>query len=302
MVKSLTPNPYLDLMVSDYLYHLALGNATHNLPEMFGDVKFVCVGGTTKRMLSFAHQVLQHLEIKVPTGFCLHNITQDADRYAMYKVGPVLSVAHGMGISSISILLHELIKLIKYAKCKDTTFMRIGTSGGLGLTPGTVVVSDGAVDGSMRAFYEMNILGEIVQCPASFDDRLVQSLVDIGNSKYDHFKTVRGITMCTSDFYEGQGRIDGAFCSYTEEDKLQYLRKINRHGVVNIEMECLPFAAMCQSAGIKGAVVCVTLLDRLNGDQIFLSPDVYKSFQERPQLVAAQFIKRTVDGQHNGLH
>ena len=302
MVKSLTPNPYLELMVSDYLYHLALGTATHNLSEMFGDVRFVCVGGTAKRMLSFAHQVLQHLEIKMPTGFCLDNITQDADRYAMYKVGPVLSVAHGMGISSISILLHELIKLVRYAKCEDTIFMRIGTSGGLGLTPGTVVVSEAAVDGSMRPFYEMNILGEVIQCPASFDDQLVQSLVDIGNNEYDYFKTVRGTTMCTSDFYEGQGRIDGAFCSYTEEDKLDYLRKINQHGVVNIEMECLPFGAMCQSAGIKGAVVCVTLLDRLNGDQIFLSPEVYKCFQQRLQLVAAEFTKRTLDRSLDGLH
>lgn len=281
-------------MVSDNLYHLALGTATHNLPEMFGDVRFVCVGGTTKRMLSFAHQVLQHLDIKMPTGFCLDNITQDADRYAMFKVGPVLSVAHGMGISSISILLNELIKLIRYAQCEETTFLRIGTSGGLGLTPGTVVVSDAAVDGSLRTFYEMNILGKKIQCPASFDDELVQNLVEIGNSEYPEFKTVKGATMCTSDFYEGQGRVDGAFCSYTEQDKLDYLRKLNQHGVVNIEMECLPFGAMCQSAGIKGAVVCVTLLDRLKGDQIVLSPEDYKSFQVRPQLVAAEFIRQTL--------
>ena len=32
----------------------------------------------------------------------------------------------------MSILLHELIKLIHYAECKDVTFFRIGTCGGLG--------------------------------------------------------------------------------------------------------------------------------------------------------------------------
>jgi len=33
----------------------------------------------------------------------------------MFKVGPVLSVSHGMGVGSISILLHEIIKLLWHA-------------------------------------------------------------------------------------------------------------------------------------------------------------------------------------------
>ncbi len=32
-------NPHLQEMEEDYLYHLGLGTKTHNLPEMFGDVK-----------------------------------------------------------------------------------------------------------------------------------------------------------------------------------------------------------------------------------------------------------------------
>lgn len=34
-------NPYLDMMEEDILYHFSLGTKTHNLPEMFGDIK-VC--------------------------------------------------------------------------------------------------------------------------------------------------------------------------------------------------------------------------------------------------------------------
>lgn len=37
-----------------------------------------------------------------------------------------------MGVPSISIMLHELIKLLHHAKCRDVTIIRIGTSGGLG--------------------------------------------------------------------------------------------------------------------------------------------------------------------------
>ncbi len=62
IVKSLTPNPYLELMVSDHLYHLALSTSTHNLQEMFGDVQFVCVGGTSKRMLC---QKMIHVERRI---------------------------------------------------------------------------------------------------------------------------------------------------------------------------------------------------------------------------------------------
>lgn len=50
----------------------------------------------------------------------------------------------------------------------------------------------------------------------------------------------------------GQGRLDGAFCSYTERDKLDYLRKARDAGVRNIEMESSVFAAMCKMSGLKG--------------------------------------------------
>ena len=45
-------------------------------------------------------------------------------RYAMYKVGPVLSISHGMGIPSAGILLHEVIKLMYHAGVKDPVFIR----------------------------------------------------------------------------------------------------------------------------------------------------------------------------------
>ena len=38
-----------------------------------------------------------------------------------------------MGTPSLSILLHELIKLVFYSKCQNVVFLRIGTSGGIGI-------------------------------------------------------------------------------------------------------------------------------------------------------------------------
>ena len=37
-----------------------------------------------------------------------------------------------------------------------------------------------------------------------------------------------------------------------------------------MEMESLAFAALTHHAGIRAAVICVTLLNRLNGDQVHI--------------------------------
>lgn len=49
---------------------------------------------------------------------------------------------------------------------------------------------------------------------------------------------------------------------------MEYLQKLHDFGVVNIEMECTIFAALTHHAGIRSAIVCVALLNRLNGDQV----------------------------------
>lgn len=67
----------------------------------------------------------------------------------------MLCVSHGVGSSTMSVVLHELIKLVRYAKCVDPLFIRIGTSGGLGVKPGTVVVSRKGYNGLLCSEYEI---------------------------------------------------------------------------------------------------------------------------------------------------
>lgn len=62
--------------------------------------------------------------------------------------------------------------------------------------------------------------------------------------------------------------MDGAFCDYTEKEKMSYIHHLERSGVTNIEMESLAFAALTHHAGIRAAVICVSLLDRIRGDQV----------------------------------
>jgi len=46
-----------------------------------------------------------------------------------------------MGGPSITSLLHEIGKLLKYSK-SSATWIRLGTCGGIGLEPGTIVITD----------------------------------------------------------------------------------------------------------------------------------------------------------------
>ncbi|XP_071373567.1 uridine phosphorylase 1 [Centroberyx affinis] len=283
-------NPHLDEMKDDILYHFNLGTATHNLPAMFGNVKFVCVGGSPWRMKSFIEYIAAELGLEDPKSE-YPNICAGTDRYAMYKVGPVLSVSHGMGIPSISIMLHELIKLLHHAHCTDVTIFRIGTSGGIGLEPGTVVITKQSVDAAFLPKFEQVILGQTVVRSTDLDQGLTEELLQC-SKELNQFETVIANTMCTMDFYEGQARLDGAFCSYSEKDKQDYLAKAYEAGVRNIEMESSVFAAMCKLSGLRSAVVCVTLLDRLKGDQLISSHEVLRSYQQRPQILVGDFIKK----------
>ena len=227
-------NPNLANMEGDNLYHLALDTSNYDLPEMFGDVRFVCIGGTSSRMENFARYIMKELDYKLPTGATLQDLSTAGHRFCMYKVGPVLSVSHGMGVPSLSIMLHEVIKLLSYAGARDPVIIRIGTSGGIGIAPGTVVVSNGALNGLLRPEHNnvsaecrqthsvlladsdremliQIILGKVVARPATMDQSLASALLEMG--KHHDFTTVTGKTMCTDDFYEGQGRLDGAICN-----------------------------------------------------------------------------------------
>lgn len=150
---------------------------------------------------------------------------------------------HGMGVPSISIMLHELIKLLHHAQCRDVILFRLGTSGGigrnsftllyfgvccshgfcqylwgrsvtytkylklstqssLGLAPGTVVITDKAVDYSFRPQFEQVVLGKVITRSTELDEGVASELLQC-SSELQNFPTVIGNTMCTHDFYEG---------------------------------------------------------------------------------------------------
>lgn len=286
-VKNL--NPHLDQIECDNLYHINLKN--NNLIEQFGDVKFVCMGGTSSRMEKFAHYMKDVINDENHTNLKIVDLTGTGDRYSVYKVGPILFVNHGIGCPSLSVVLNEIIKLIHYAGCKDVTFFRVGTCGGLGVEPGTLVITEEAVDGLFRPEYRQLILGREVVRSTQCDKNIINDLIELAKKKHMNCNIVTGKTLCANDFYEDQGRIDGVFCDFTNDDKLNFLKRCKENGINNMEMESLCFSAILSHAKIPFAIVCAALLNRLNGDQLTCSREECLDYQQRPFELVGLYMR-----------
>eukprot|EP00128_Syssomonas_multiformis_P000260 Colp12_sorted_trinity150504_noHs@32136 len=279
-------NNNLKYLEKDVLYHFGFDNGG-GFPNLFSDVKFVCMGGSPDRMLKYAKILLEELNIKLPVGTALTNLSK-TDRYAFYKVGPVLSVSHGMGLPSLAIMLHEITKLLYYAKATDVTYIRIGSSGGLGVNPGSLVITTEAVNAQFQPIHEVDVLGKRIERPSKLPLDLANEIYKLGE---DLGYVVMGKTMCCNDFYEAQARLDGAICEYTPADKMEFLKRAHEAGVRNIEMETTGFAGFCSMLNIPAAVLCATYLNRLHGDQIASTPEVLADYSDRPQRLVIKFIK-----------
>ncbi|KAF1334486.1 Uridine phosphorylase, partial [Globisporangium splendens] len=285
-------NSHIREMDSDVLYHIGLtcsSDEKQKIVDLFGDVRFFITGGSAERMTHFAQSVASELKIATPFGYALTPIGSTS-RYTVYKVGPVLIANHGMGMPSVSILLHEVTKLLEYAGANDTIYIRMGTSGGIGVDPGTVVITSEGVNNKMESVDDVAILGDIVQRPSICTSDVIADITAAATEVGLPFAV--GKTLTCDDFYEGQGRLDGAICEYSLEDKMQFLQKCADSGVKNIEMEARGFAAFCYKLHIPVAVVCVTLLNRLLGDQVLSSHATLQGYEERPAAVLLHYIKK----------
>lgn len=278
-------NPYLAGMEIDYLYHLGL-TSKDELKVMFSDVKHVAMHGSGDRAHAFALKLNEELgagldpeQIK-PIG--------KTERFVLFKIGNVLSISHGMGQPSHSILLHEITKLLHYAEAKDFQYYRLGTSGGIGVEPGTVVVSRRGLNSTGEAKYTLHVAGEPIDFSTEFDSNLASEILACRGDIF----AVLGDTVATDDFYIEQARLDGAFCFITPEIKDAYIRRLHSQGVRNMEMEAAGFAAFSNIIGIPAADVCVALLNRLNGDQVTSTPEQLAAYGDTPQRMLLRYIKK----------
>ena len=102
--------------------------------------------------------------------------------------------------------------------------------------------------------------------------------------------------MAANDFYEEQGRMDGSTCRFTSEDRLNFLKTLKSKNIANIEMEGVTFAGFCREHNIKFAIICVGLLNRLEGDQVALTDEDYSEFTLSLFRLVGNYIENRLNG------
>lgn len=284
----------LDGSHEDVYYHFGVASSDPILAEL-RDVKAVVVAGSGGRIKEFADRWSRLNGGTEVVAF------PKEDRFVTRYAAGVLFASHGMGMPSASIALQELMRMVFFLKRGDLDALdevfwaRVGTSGGVGLPGGTVVVSS---EGLMADLKPYRLLrggdGEYW-----FDGRFPAATVDAviaANAGVD-FPIVSGKTIAGNEFFLEQFRLDGAVCFETPEAKMSWLRWVQSNGVANIEMEGAMLAGYLNHWGFsKFAMICTTLLNRLEGDQVTATPEQLHKFSEDSGVALFNYLKSSLLG------
>jgi uridine phosphorylase len=262
----------------DVYYHFGVASSDPILEKLRG-VRTVVMAGSGGRIKEFA---VRWSELN--GGSEIVALPKD-DRFVTRYTAGVLFASHGMGMPSASIALQELMRLVFFLKRGDLDAMngvfwcRVGTSGGVGLPGGTVVVSSEGLMADLRPYRVLN--GGVGE--HWFDGHFPADTYNaiIAANEHTDFDIVSGKTVAGNEFFLEQFRLDGAICLETPETKMGWLRWLYESGVANIEMEGAMIAGYLNHWGFpKFAMICCTLLNRLDCDQVTASPEQLHKFSE----------------------
>ena len=159
----------------------------------------------------------------------------------------------------------------------EVFWCRVGTSGGVGLPGGTVVVTSEGLMADLRPYRLLNGGAGEYWFDGHFPAAIYNAIIEA--NEHTDFDIVSGKTVAANDFFLEQFRLDGAVCLETPETKMSWLRWLHDNGVANIEMECAMIAGYLNHWGFsKFAMICCTLLNRLEGDQVTARPERLHKF------------------------
>ena len=198
---------FLDQVLSghevDSYYHLGISSDDPIVAEM-SEVKAVVIGGSGGRMRSFAGQWAQE---RGGSFTCLPK----EDRFTVCLSEGVLFASHGMGTPSASIAVQELMRLMYFAKGGDLSelegifWVRVGTSGGVGLDPGSVVVTTEALMSDLKPYRVIDGDQGEIQFDPTFPAEVVHGILESNESR--NFPVIAGKTVCTTEFFLEQDRV-----------------------------------------------------------------------------------------------
>lgn len=263
--------------------------------DKFVGIKHVCMHGSSERALGFANKWAK-IFLKDTGGFFTPvNILED-QLFNAYRVGDVLSISHGMGSTSIFIMLNFLTQLMYKSGNTEFEYIRLGTCGGIGVDPGTVVLTQNVFLPDFSSHYKMDNLDQDLLCEMKMNQGLNSRILKSQPTNLD-FKIIQANSLSATDFYLGQARRDGAITpKFSNEDKVRYFDKASNLGIVNIEMESAALSAFCIRFNIPATMVAVALVNRKLGDQVTSTSEELSKFSDHAQDVVMNYLVSSSNG------
>jgi uridine phosphorylase len=276
----------------DVYYHFGVDSDDPVLAEL-RDVRAIILAGSGDRIKEFA-QRWSALHDDAPVV-----ALPKEERFVTRYCAGVLFASHGMGMPSASIAVQELMRIVFFLKGGDHDAMsevfwaRVGTSGGVGLPGGTVVVTTEGVMADLKPYRLLQGLSGEYWFDGTFPAEVAQAIVDA--SAGSGIPIELGRTVAGNEFFLEQMRLDGAICLETPESKMAWLKVLEAEGVRNIEMEGAMLAGFLNHWGFpRFAMICTTIVNRIEGDQVTQSKEELHAFSERSGDVLFAYLTATL--------
>ena len=287
-------NPLLESSSAElYLSPLKL-SLSNSIIEKFKNIKFVCLHGSYFRAFEFAKKVAGEIYKIDQTYFDPINLSNSSN-FKCYVIGSVLSISHGMGNPSILTILDNVSKIMYKAKNFDVKYIRLGTSGGLGVPAGTVIITESAYRTDLKKGFELFPLGKRVMYDTDMNQSLNKEIIQSQPEKLN-FDLYIGNTIAADDFYQAQARTDGIINpNFNQEEKFLYFKKIRDLKIINFEMESTALASFCLRAEIPATMVTSTIINRMESDQPMATKEQMIGYINNSQSVVINYLKNQLN-------
>jgi uridine phosphorylase len=169
-----------------------------------------------------------------------------------YHGTPISACSTGIGGPSTEIAINEL------AQVGCTTFLRLGTTGGLQekIRCGDIVISTASIrwDGASASYAP-----DVYPAAASYEVVLAQ----VEACERLGLRYHLGVSASTASFYAAQSR--PAFGGYIGQDP-ERVERLTQMGVMNFEMEAATIFTLCSLFGLRAGAACVVIADRVRNE------------------------------------
>lgn len=275
----------------DVYYHFGVDSSDPVL-DNFRDLRAVVLAGSGERIREFSRVWSEKRNHRPVVAL------PKEERFVTRYCDGVLFASHGMGMPSASICVQELMRMVFFLKGGnldelDRVFWaRVGTSGGLGVDPGTVVLTTESLMADARPY--RLLAGEREHCfDGAFPRRTAEAIAEA--SRHEEIEIILGKTVAANEFFIEQMRLDGAIRLAGEAEKFRWLDWIYGKGVRNIEMEGAMLAGFMNHWGFgEFAMICCTIVDRRRGDQVTSTAEQLRRYSANSGRVLFNYLETIV--------